>query len=104
MYIYVYVNMDVCLYGCMYVCMSVCMSEGVCVCRFIFISSFVLIFLFLFIFIFIVICWFQMENGSPGACLNPFTVCSSCKRKFVVFPLVDEETNGGYPFANELNG
>jgi hypothetical protein len=25
--------------------------------------------------------------------LNPSTVCSSCKRKFVVCPFVDEETN-----------
>ncbi len=25
--------------------------------------------------------------------LNPFTVCSSCKREFVVFPFVDKETN-----------
>jgi hypothetical protein len=25
--------------------------------------------------------------------LNMFTVCSLCKRKFVVFPFVDEETN-----------
>jgi hypothetical protein len=33
-----------------------------------------------------------------------FTVCSSCKPKFVVCPFVDEETNGSYPFANGLNG
>jgi hypothetical protein len=32
--------------------------------------------------------------------LNPFTVCSSCKQKFVVCPFVDEETNTSYPFAN----
>jgi hypothetical protein len=24
--------------------------------------------------------------------------------KFVIHPFVDEETNGGYPFANGLNG
>ncbi len=36
--------------------------------------------------------------------LNPFTVCSSCKRKFVVCSCVDEEKNGSYPFANGLNG
>jgi hypothetical protein len=35
--------------------------------------------------------------------LNPFTVGSWCKRKFVVCPFVDEETNGSYPFANGLN-
>ncbi len=36
--------------------------------------------------------------------LNPFTVGSSCKRKFVVCPFVDEEPNGTYLFANGLNG
>jgi hypothetical protein len=36
--------------------------------------------------------------------LNPFSVCSLCKRNFVVCPLVYEETNGSYPFANRLNG
>ncbi len=35
--------------------------------------------------------------------LNPFTVGVSCKRKFVVHPLVDEETKARYPFANILN-
>jgi hypothetical protein len=34
----------------------------------------------------------------------PFTVCSSCRRKFVVCPFVDEETNGSYPFVNGQNG
>jgi hypothetical protein len=36
--------------------------------------------------------------------LNPVTICSSCKRKSVVLPFVDEETNGSYPFANSLDG
>jgi hypothetical protein len=35
---------------------------------------------------------------------NPFTVCSSCKREFVVCPFVDKETNRSYLFANGLNG
>ncbi len=35
---------------------------------------------------------------------NPFTVCSLCKRKFVVCPFIDEETNGSNSVANELNG
>ncbi len=38
--------------------------------------------------------------------LNPFTVCSSCKRKlrkFVLYPFVYKETNGSYTFANGLN-
>jgi hypothetical protein len=58
-----------------------------------------------------------MENGTIYICshfnqktenrmifLNPFTVYASCKQKFVVFPFYDEETNGSYPFPNELNG
>jgi hypothetical protein len=45
----------------------------------------------------------ETSNGSPGDFLNPFTVCSSCKRKFVICPFVDGETNGSYPFANRLN-
>jgi hypothetical protein len=48
---------------------------------------------------------FQMENRSPcNFPVNPFIVCSSCKRKFVVCPFVYEETNRSYPFANGLNG
>jgi hypothetical protein len=35
--------------------------------------------------------------------LNPFTICSSYKQKFVICPFVDEETNGSYLFANGLN-
>jgi hypothetical protein len=34
---------------------------------------------------------------------NPLTVCSSCKRKFVFCPFVDEVTNANYPFAHGLN-
>ncbi len=42
------------------------------------------------------------ENGRPGVFLNPFTVCLSCKGKFIVCPFVSEKTNGSYPFANGL--
>jgi hypothetical protein len=35
---------------------------------------------------------------------HPFTVCSLCKQKFVVYPFVYEETNGSYPFSKRLNG
>jgi hypothetical protein len=35
---------------------------------------------------------------------NLLTVGASRKRKFVVYPFVDEETNGSYLFANGLNG
>ncbi len=41
---------------------------------------------------------FQTENGST------FSLCSSCKQKFVVCRFVDNETNGSYLFANRLNG
>jgi hypothetical protein len=34
--------------------------------------------------------------------LNPFTIFSLCKQKFVICPFVDEETKGSYPFANRL--
>ncbi len=47
---------------------------------------------------------FQTENGSPGNFLNPFTVCSPCKRNFVVCPFADENTNRSYPLANGLHG
>ncbi len=49
----------------------------------------------------------KTENGSPGDFPYPFTVCSSCKLKFVICPFVDKETNRRYPFANglkKLNG
>jgi hypothetical protein len=35
--------------------------------------------------------------------LNPFTVCSSWKRKFIVCPFVDEESNGRNLLTNGLN-
>ncbi len=35
--------------------------------------------------------------------LHPFTICSSCKRKFVVCPFVDEEANKSYLLASRLN-
>jgi hypothetical protein len=46
----------------------------------------------------------EMENGSPANFPNPYTVSSSCKRKFIICPFVDEETNGRYSFANGING
>ncbi len=51
-------------------------------------------------------CHFKLktENGAQATFLNPFTVCSSCKRKFVLCLFVYEETNGSYPFSNGLNG
>jgi hypothetical protein len=48
----------------------------------------------------------KTKNISP--CDFPYSVyrlliCSSCKWKFFVYPFVDEETNGSYPFANGMN-
>ncbi len=44
---------------------------------------------------------FQTE--AQAIFLNPFNVCSSCERKFVVCLFIDEETtNRIYPFANGL--
>jgi hypothetical protein len=34
---------------------------------------------------------------------NLFTICSSCKQRFVVCLFFDVETNGSYPFANGIN-
>ncbi len=48
-----------------------------------------------------------MENGSPGNFPYSVNVRSPAKQKFVIYPFVDEETNGSYPFANglkKLNG
>jgi hypothetical protein len=45
----------------------------------------------------------KQKTEIQGIFLSLFTVCSSCKRKFVLCPFVDEETNGSYPFANGLN-
>ncbi len=46
----------------------------------------------------------KRENGSPDDFSKSVTICSLCKRKFVVCPFVFKETNGSYPFANRLNG
>ncbi len=46
----------------------------------------------------------QMENGSPGDFFNPFTICSTCKQKFFIWPFIYEEPNGIYPFPSRLNG
>jgi hypothetical protein len=44
-------------------------------------------------------CRFIRKTEVRANFLNPFTDCSSCKGKFVVCPVGDEETNGSYPFA-----
>ncbi len=46
----------------------------------------------------------KRKTEAPAIFINPFTVCTPCKRKFVVCLFVDEETNGSYPFANGLYG
>ncbi len=47
---------------------------------------------------------FKRKTKAEAIFLNPFIVCSLCKRKFVVCPVVNEQTNKSYPFANGLNG
>jgi hypothetical protein len=44
----------------------------------------------------------KRKREAQAIFLNPFTVCTSCKWKFVVCPFVDEETIRSYPFANKL--
>jgi hypothetical protein len=46
----------------------------------------------------------ERKTEAQSIFLNPFTVCSLCKQKFVVCQFVDEDTIGSYPFANGLNG
>jgi hypothetical protein len=46
----------------------------------------------------------KTKTEAQAIFLNPFTVCSSYERKFVVCPVVDIERNGSYPFATGLNG
>jgi hypothetical protein len=46
----------------------------------------------------------QIEMETKAIFLNPFTVWSSCKWKFVICPFLDKETNGSYPLANGHNG
>jgi hypothetical protein len=49
-------------------------------------------------------CHFRRKTEAQMIFLNLFTVCSLCKQKFVVCPLVYKETNGCYLFANGLKG
>jgi hypothetical protein len=51
----------------------------------------------------------QMENRkweteAQAIFLNPFNICLKRKRKFVVCPFIDEETNVSYLFSIRLNG
>jgi hypothetical protein len=45
----------------------------------------------------------KRKTEAHAIILKAFTVCSLCRRKFVVCPFVDEETSGSYSFANGLN-
>ncbi len=42
----------------------------------------------------------KRKTEAQAVFLNPFTICSSSKRKFVVRPFVDKETNRSYSFGN----
>ncbi len=46
----------------------------------------------------------KKKTEAKAIFLYQFTVCSSCKRKIVVYLFVKEETNKSFPFANGLNG
>jgi hypothetical protein len=45
----------------------------------------------------------KLKTEAQDIFLNPITISSSCKCKFVVCPIVDEERNESYLFANRLN-
>jgi hypothetical protein len=42
----------------------------------------------------------KQKREAQAISFDLFTVCSSCKRKFFVCPIVYKETNGSYLFAN----
>ncbi len=44
-----------------------------------------------------------MKTEAHVIFISPFTICSSCKLKYVVYPFIYEETNASYPFTNGLN-
>ncbi len=48
-----------------------------------------------------VCCRFKQKMEAQAIFLNPFTVRSLCKRKFVVCPFVDKAANGSYLFAKK---
>ncbi len=82
--------------------MCVCNCEGVGVG--VFVCAYICIYLCIYLYLHAAVSNGKQKNGSPGDFLNPFTVGSSCQRKFVVCPFVDEKINRSYPFANGLNG
>jgi hypothetical protein len=58
----------------------------------------------MYIYIYCIWCRFKRKTEVQVIFLNPFTIFSSSKRKFVVCPLLYEEINGTYQFVNGLNG
>ncbi len=62
------------------------------------------IYVFIYVYIYTAISNRKRKTEGQAIFFNPFTVCLSCKRKFVICPFVYEETHASYPFANELNG
>ncbi len=59
---------------------------------------------FIFRIYFYICCRFKRKTEAQAIFLYPFTVCSSGKQKFVVCPIVDEETKESYLFGNGVNG
>ncbi len=65
--------------------------------------------MYTFIYLYIMCLYAVVFNGkwkteAQVIFLNLLTICSLCKRKFVVCPFVYKEINGSYPFAYGLNG
>ncbi len=51
------------------------------------------LYLYLYFYLYAAVSNGKWKTEAQATFLNPLTICSSCKRKFVVCPFVDEETN-----------
>ncbi len=76
----------------------VCVGVLGCVCVCVYLC------LYLYFYLYAAISNGKQKTEAQTIFLNPFTVCSSWKRKFVICPFLDKETNRWYLFANGLNG
>jgi hypothetical protein len=75
---------------------------------YLYLELYLYIYIYTYIYIYIYIyCRFNRNQKTEAQAiffLNPFTIFSSCKQKFVVCLFVYKETYGDYPFANGLSG
>ncbi len=51
-------------------------------------------YMYLYLYLYNICCGFKRKTEAQAIFLNPFTVCSPCKWKFIVRPFVYEEING----------